>query len=511
MNDQVLSEAATAEIASRSRTELYPWLSKTLDRLKWAISFPAMLATFIIGRVFIEARSFSVDPDLWWHIRVGQDILATHRWPIADTFSYTVHGTPWLAYEWLGDVAIATAAKFGLVGLEVFLFGLGSIIMVAVYCFASLRSGNCKASFVAALLLSWFSVANFNLRPQMFGFLFLVVTLILLEKFRRGADKALWLLPPLFLIWINTHGSWIIGIGVVIWTLISGLLEFRLGTVEAARWTQKQRLQLEMALAGALAMIPLTPYGTQLAAYPFTVASSLPLNVAAVSEWQPMPFATGGGKVFLFTLIGAFVLQSLFKFTFRLQEWTLALGGAAMATLHVRFVLLFVPFFAPVLALLLARWTPAYDRQKDKYAINAVLMAGAIIAMIRYFPNQQALKLDVAKQFPVHAVEYMRSHGVTGPVFNSYGFGGYLVGYLPGQKVFIDGRGDLYEVAGAFNEYLQVVELKPPAFPILKAHGIRTCLLDRAEPLAVVLENNREWKKVYSDETSALFLRNVTE
>src|SRR5262245_21416084 len=79
---------------------------------RWAFSFPAMLATFIIGRVFYEGRAFSVDPDLWWHIRVGQDILATRYWPTSDPFSFTVAGVPWMAYEWLGDVAIGTVAKY---------------------------------------------------------------------------------------------------------------------------------------------------------------------------------------------------------------------------------------------------------------------------------------------------------------------------------------------------------------------------------------------------------------
>ena len=50
--------------------------------LKWAFSFPAMLGAILVGRVFYEGRNFFVDPDVWWHIRTGQNILATHRWPL---------------------------------------------------------------------------------------------------------------------------------------------------------------------------------------------------------------------------------------------------------------------------------------------------------------------------------------------------------------------------------------------------------------------------------------------
>src|SRR5579863_2095320 len=86
-------------------------------------SFPAMLGIFLVGRVFYEARDFAVDPDLWWHVRVGQDILASHHWATVDPYSYTVTGNPWMAYEWLGDIIIGTTAKLGgIVGLALLLF-----------------------------------------------------------------------------------------------------------------------------------------------------------------------------------------------------------------------------------------------------------------------------------------------------------------------------------------------------------------------------------------------------
>ena len=81
--------------------------------------FPPCWRSLWSARVFYEARAFFVDPDLWWHIKVGQDILATHRWPTVDPYSFTVAGHPWIAYEWLGDVLLAWVAKTGgLLGLE---------------------------------------------------------------------------------------------------------------------------------------------------------------------------------------------------------------------------------------------------------------------------------------------------------------------------------------------------------------------------------------------------------
>jgi hypothetical protein len=92
-------------------------------------------------------------------------------------------------------------------------------------------------------------------------------------------------------------------------------------------------------------------------------------------------------------------------------------------------------------------------------------------------------------------------------MFNNYGYGGYLVANLPEQKVFIDGRGDLYELGGAFADFLQVARLKPAAFWVLRSYGIRMCLLERDEPLAVVLAEHQDWKRIYSDDKSVIFVR----
>ena len=177
-------------------------------------SFPAMLASLLVGVVFVTARAFRVDPDLWWHIKVGDAILATHHWPTTDVYSFTVNGQPWIAYEWLGDVLLSAAYRTaGISGLEGLLILLGSAIVIALYALATLRSGNSKAGLVASGVLFLLAAVSFSLRPQMLGYLFLILTLIVLERFRQGQRNTIWFLPAITLLWVNTHGSWIIGHG----------------------------------------------------------------------------------------------------------------------------------------------------------------------------------------------------------------------------------------------------------------------------------------------------------
>ena len=475
---------------------------------KRAISFPAMLGGLLVGAVFVAGSVFSVDPDLWWHIRVGQEILATHHWPTTDPYSFTVAGQPWMAYEWLGEVLLGGVARVaGLQGLMALLIILASAVILALYGYTTLRSGNSKAGFVACAVLYALTTPFFSMRPQMLGYFFLILTLIALERFRQGKAGFLWFLPLVFLAWVNTHGSFIIGLGTIIVYWLAGLRKFELGGIEARQWTAAQRVRLELIFLLCLAVLPITPYGTRLAVYPFDMALSQPVNVANIMEWQPMPFNLLGGKIFLVLLLGFFVAQIAFRLTWRAEELVLFLFGTMMACLHVRFLILFVPFFAPLLVTIFARWVPGYDNKKDKFVLNAALMALVLGAIVHYFPSNTEMRKLVAKTYPAEAVQYIQQHPAPSPMFNTYLFGGYLVWALPEQKVFIDGRGDVFERGGVLSDYLHIANLKPGALAVLDSYHVQSCLVERDEALTVALSASPEWKRIYSDRVSALYVR----
>jgi hypothetical protein len=495
-----------AGVQDRDLTSRPNALTTLLQRV---FSFPAMLGALLAGGVATIARTFFLDPDVWWHIKQGASILATHHVPTKDIYSLTLAGRPWTAYEWLGDVLLAGTYQIGgMRGLEALLIILGSAILIALYALAAIRCGNSKAAFVATAALFVLATVSFNLRPQMLGYLFLVLTLIVLERFRQGKRRGLWALPILMLAWVNAHGSWIIGLGVIGVYLVSGLMEFHIGDIEARRWSPSDRLRLASVFVLCACATLITPYGTTLAKYPFDVAFSLPLGVANVVEWRPMPFGTPLGTLFLVALFGVVVLQVIYGLAWRLEEFTLFLFAAAVACLHIRFLLIFVPVFAPILATILARWVPRYERANDRYLVNATLMAVVLALITWYFPSQANLRQSAGKTYPVAAVEYLNSHSVPGPMFNTYGFGGYLIfARGPEHKVFMDGRSELYERGGVLADYLEIEDIRPNALSLLQKYGFQSCLLNHDAPLATVLAALPDWQKAYEDSTSILFVR----
>ena len=481
-----------------------------LDVIARAVfSFPALLGALLVAAPFVSLRNFTLDSDIWWHLKVGQAILAMHHWPSADTYSFAAPGTPWMANEWIGEVLLAaTHQAFGLQGLLALNLALGGAILLALYGLASLRSGNSKAAFVACAVLVFLTAVLFTLRPQMLGYLFLIITLIILERFRLGRARTLWLLPALFLLWVNTHGSFVFGIFAFGVYVVSGLVKIRWGGLESVPWTAGERLRLGSVFLASLIALAITPYGIRLAGFPLEMAYSHPMVAANIQEWQPMPFNTQTGKLFLALLIGFLLAQAILRFTWHLAEYALFLFGIIAACLHARFVMVFVPFCAPPLAVILKRWLAPYEPRKDKYGLNAILMVGVIVAMVRFFPSRAQLERRVAQQWPVKAVQYLQQHPPARPMFNNYEYGGYLIYALDDQnKVFIDGRTDMYEHSGVFSDYLRIGRATPDALLLLQKYNVQSCLIGREEALATILAASSQWQRAYSDDLCVLFVR----
>jgi len=467
------------------------------------------MGTVLVITNFGIEKSLRMDPDTWWHMKYGEVILNTGHWPTVDTWSFTARGMPSIAYEWGGEVITALAYRVGgLRGLDIMLISLTSIIVLLTYLFAWLRCHNAEAAFIGTIILLPVAAMCFTLRPQLMGYCFFLITLICLERFRQGRRGALWILPPLFLLWVNTHGSFVLGFLAIALYWASGLANFSWGGLHIQRWSVPDRIRLELTALICVAVLPLTPYGARLAMVPFTYAFSLPGNMAHIQEWQSLNFAFWEAKILLILLLAFIIAQICFRICYRVEELALFLFVAYLTFVHSRFAIIFAIIFAPLAASIISRWMRPYNPKNDKYAANAVLIFAALGACVWYFPSRATLEEHIASEYPVQAVHYLEQHPTPGHMFNDYAFGGYLVWTrAPGHKVFIDGRGDVYEGAGVFSDYMDVIDIRPDALAVLQSYQINSCLILQDSPLATLLAASPNWKRVYKDPLSVIFIR----
>ncbi len=479
-------------------------------------SFPVLLGALLVAAVFFGTLSqgtktdtlFS-EGDTWWHIRAGEEILDTHKVPQTDSYSWTAAGTPWIAYEWLGEAAMAGAYRAGrLQGLRFLQLTLAGTMLALLYMYATMRCQNPKAAFAVCAVIVPVAAGFWSLRPQLFGYIFFVIVLMILERFRKGKSRALWILPFVFLLWVNTHGTFVFGFLALGIAWVSGLWRYRLNGIESFVWSRTQRIELEVATLASVLALLVTPYGSQLAAYPLDIGFLQPANVANIQEWMPITSERFLTLTVLVLLLGFLISKILLRFHCRPDDLAFLCVAAIVAFLHLRFVPLFLLVTVPLLTLPLAWWFSPYDRRRDRAALNAALMAIIGLALIHYFPSRESLEKACAAHYPVAALEHLGAGQASGHVFNEYGWGGYLAwSHVPHEGVFIDGRADIYERAGVLDDYLSIARLEPGSLRLLGKYDIATCLIRSDAPLATVLSALPEWQLIYADQVSSLYVR----
>ncbi len=499
-----------------------PFVERVRGFMRKGFSFPAFMgaalsagavAATVWEKAPIVAGKLFVEGDTWWHIVVGERILATHTWPTYDTYSFTADGSPWIAYEWLGELIMAGVSRLGgLRGLAVLLVMLSITFVLLLFYFSWLRCRKPLAAAMATAVVTPMAAACFTMRPQLFAYIFLLITLICLESFKQGRPKALWILPPLLLVWVNTHGSYVLGILAIGLYWLCGLAGFRYGGLVADRWTEVQRRQLLWVLLACSLAVTLTPYGTQLAGYPFRYLASQPYIAQVFTEWQPLELVSSFAWLFVIFLLFTLFLQVISPVDYPLEVMALLLFAAVETFAHARFIIFFALVYAPILATLLSGWLPSYRPDEDHPVPNAVLIGTIICGIIGFFPSQAKLERTLAQTYPRNAVEYLRQHEVNARTFNEDTWGGYLIRTLGSEhKVFIDGRAEIYESTGVLEDYIAIAGAHENALTLLRKYDIEACLIHQNTPLGTLLAFSPDWKRVYADRQSIIFARSEKE
>jgi hypothetical protein len=515
-------------LATPSSPKLEQGFSTVRGNLRKAFSFPALLGVMVVasacGGVYFKLQELSnlpsgqphisiIEGDTWLHILMGEDLLRTRHWPTTDSYSFTAHGNPSMAYEWLGEVGLALINRTaGLRGLTISLMALAAILLLLVYYYAWLGCGNSKAAFVACMLVSPLASVLFTLRPQLLGYIFLALTLIVLEHFRQGRTKvqkrSLWVLPVLFVIWVNTHGSFVLGLVALGIYWASGQVAFEAGGIKAQRWNEAESRQLALVFLLCVAGLAVTPYGTDVVGFTLHYLLDEPLTMAHIGEYQPLGVFGIPFRIFLVLVLAFLLAQVVLRPPYRLDEMVLLLGGIYGAAVHVRLLLFLVLVVAPPLARLLALWVPAYEAGKDRHLLNAVLMGLVGLGLVKFFPSPPELEKVIECAFPRGSVDYLRRHPVSGRMFNPDIWGAYLIHSLGHEhKVFIDGRSQLYEEAGVFGDYLRITAVDRDTLMLLQKYGVEACLIERDSALATLLRALPDWQEVYTDKLSVLLVR----
>lgn len=498
-----LSDSKVGEKCQKhSSIAVHGWRARAFD----AVSFPIVLSLIMVAVIFTLCRKGISDPDIWWHLHNAQILVQNHVLPRSDVYSFTVPGHDWINHEWLAELPYYFAWRaLGLSGINAVMFTALLLIFLGILYLCYRESGHYKASIVAACFVIFLGSISFGPRTILFGYLYLVLLLIILQRIRQSGRGSLWVLPPLFCLWVNTHGSWLIGMVIFSIIVAAGFVQGEWGFIYAQRWTPLQRNKLLLSWVASLAALFINPFGLRLVFYPLDLAFRQKLNIEHVAEWVSVNFHDLRGKAVILLLIILLVSALL-----RPRRWSLAELGVVLFALYsgltyIRFLFLVTILIAPILAKTFD-FVPPYRREMDTPVINACVIVLIISGMVHFWPREAQLQGWVSEQYPSEAVVYLQAHPPTGPMLNFYLWGGYLNWRDPSVKVFLDSRVDIFEYSGVLADYLDLLALKSPD-SLLDKYKVNYVLFPPGEPLTYVLQHDANWKVLYNDNVSVLLER----
>ncbi len=245
-----------------------------------------------------------------------------------------------------------------------------------------------KVAFLGALTIWIFGTSGFAVRPQMVGYLLLILELLILQLGQTRTPRWFLALPALFALWANCHSSFLLGLMLAALYLFSSYWSFQSGLLVARRWQPRDQRMLAAGLALSLMAVCLNPSGMKLVGYPLDTMFHQPIVLSVVSEWQPLQLTSPRGVALLATL-GAILILVITRRQELFWHEALIVGLATwLAGSHRRLVFPAGILLAPVLTRLLADCWERYRAERDHPVANAVLIASSLAIMFFAFPSR---------------------------------------------------------------------------------------------------------------------------
>ncbi len=473
--------------------------------------------------------------DLWWHIRIGSDILDSGHIPRHDIYSLTERGQPFFYQSWLAEVLMAGLLRLGGLRLLVFVRALimaglfGAVMLLCWWASERDRRAVIPATLIAILL----GVSNQTVRPQLFAYPLFITVYALLWRYRRGQGwRSVWLLPLLIAVWVNVHGSFALGVGLIWLVLLGELLGYVLPALGGGRAGTRKRLRrLSLVALLSTVVVLVNPRGVGIVDYVTNLLGSTPVQTLA-SEWQPLSPMAGLGVLFYPALLLLFAVLALARPPVALTDLLLVLVFSWLGASGLRHVVWFGLVSAPILAQALprlpgedlARWRDRLVRhplgQRLIYGdasgyppFRRIAVVGAIVPLLVvgllffFYPDDD---LWLTNSTGKAVVDFMEQSGIRGRFFNDLVRGSYLIWRLgPAQPVFIDPRLELYSLEH-FEAYLALSKAEGDVAGLLAEYDFELLLLDREWQAGLVefVDGQPErWRRVYEDDYTLLYQR----
>jgi hypothetical protein len=413
-----------------------------------------------------------LDPDFGWHLKTGELILQKGI-PKVDWYSFTMSDFPWIDHEWLTEILIYKIYSY--FGFKFLLILFLIISLLAIFLQINFERFSYSIFLISLGYLSCLSYLG--VRPQIITWFFLSIFLKTLNSFLKETKwELIFIFPLLFLIWVNLHGGFFVGIFILVLILLLKGLE--------KNWFLFFSFFIILSLSFIVTLF--NPYGIRIYEEVFRTIGDKNL-IFTIAEWSPLLFHASVFQILylslFLTLAFAFIRFKEVKF----KDLFLPFIFLIFALLHTRHFPLFVILSLPLLTDLLVRARNKvypfrerllFSRDRKSFLILGTLTFLIIFQLYSFFsPTNKGLTYPSPE-----TISFLKALPLSENLFNPYEWGGYLIWKIPERKVFIDGRMPSWRKDGKYilNDYLKI--RRGEIFQeILEKYDIKLILLEKEE------------------------------
>ncbi len=367
---------------------------------------------------------------------------------------------------------------------------------VVVFWVCNLVTKSWRIAALSTLFAAALGMNDWNVRPQGVTFLLASLFLFVIYQYKTKPQWG-WLviLPIAMLIWVNSHGTFILGLiligiwwGDEIWRSI--IQRNNMGHNHGVK-----RLVVPGVMLGITTLVCLlNPRGFGIIDYLKTLTgNSVVQNL--VTEWAPPTLSTLMGILFLCGLMASAILLALSPkrpdFFQIITFLVFGLLGLKTSRGSVWFGLVMAPIIAMHLSACvknLQKTEQGLKNQGGNRIVNILFAAVIIIMGVISLPwFKSVLPLPTVKaglisaETPVQATQVLLEKNLPGRVFNAMSFGSYLIwAAYPQYQVFVDPRIELFS-ENIWVDYLNISNANGDWESKLSEYGVNTLMLSPME------------------------------
>ena len=459
----------------------------------------------------------TADPDLWGHIKFGEELWHSQKIIHSDIYSFTALGNPWINHEWLAELIFyavySLGGDFGLLSGKLL---LGLMIIGTLNKICSLRAQT-PIIYMLFIVLAVFIISpGFMIRPQLFSFLFFILFLYLLHLFFSTKKNRLYLLPILMILWVNLHGGFLMGL-----VLLLTVTSYQIAARFISQQEQEYRLKTLVCyfLLTTLATL-INPYGYNLLLFLYD-SLSFPRSI---SEWRPVylwDFSFLRFKIMVVVFLIVLLKTLLSKKFNKRSTWEVA---AILLTLyaalrHQRHTPFFAMTTAPYLVHRLSIWSHVAQKKHPKLKISKItqnsialliilLASYQLIDGIHRYTSSQCRILVNPFEYPVSAVQFIARNNIKGNIILPFNWGEYAIWKLyPDCKVSIDGRFRTVYSEKVIQDHFIADNDFGGWLALISTYQADILLMRQIPFFQELIKENEKWVYVYSDKTAIIFLK----